>query len=97
MLLFTSNVLVYVNFGQQFLLFDCFELDVHGCAWVCMGVHRRRVLPFPLPRLKSADIVLICRGFTVPFPAFREDVVIDSPSMECVMAEPDGCEWLEGR
>jgi hypothetical protein len=25
-----------------------------------------------------------------------EDVVIDSPSMECVMAEPDGCQWLEG-
>ena len=25
-----------------------------------------------------------------------EDVVIDSPSMECVMAEPDGCHWLEG-
>merc|ERR1712110_1404592 len=25
-----------------------------------------------------------------------EDTVIDSPSMECVMAEPDGCHWLEG-
>lgn len=25
-----------------------------------------------------------------------EDVLIDSPSMECVMAEPDGCTWLEG-
>eukprot|EP01079_Euglenida_sp_SAG-EU17-18_P003925 gene3925-4294_t len=25
-----------------------------------------------------------------------EDTVIDSPSMECVMVEPDGCTWLEG-